>query len=280
MGCMDMPHIANLSDRRYVSGQYRSARNLNVRIALHRRFSTNPHGWHCWVFDQFQLPLQCRILELGCGAGDLWLENIGRIPEGWEITLSDSSAGMVDQARRNLFHKPHPFHFMTIDAQRIPLEGGSFDSVIANHMLYHVPDRTKALAEIHRVLKAGGRLYASTIGQRHLCELADLISRFDADLSAWGWHSPKDFLLENGAAQLSEWFRQVSLRRYEDSLIVTEAEPLADYLLSGRMETAIENRTDFVKFIDRELESCGGAFHVTKDSGLFEAIRDAGAHGT
>jgi SAM-dependent methyltransferase len=268
-----MPPIADLSDRRFVSNQYRTAGKLNARIALHQRFSANPYGWLRWVFDQFQLPPQCRILELGCGVGSLWLENIARIPDDWEITLSDSSAGMVDQVRRNLAPKSRSFQFMTFDAQCIPMEGESFDAIIADHMLYHVPDRGKALAEIHRVLKTGGRFYASTNGRGNLRELADLISKFDADLSAWGWHSPETFLLENGAAQLSQHFTQVALRRYEDSLIVTESAPLVDYLLSGRMEAAIENRAAFAAFIERELESRGGTIRVTKDSGLFEAIR-------
>ncbi len=55
--------------------------------------------------------------------------------------------------------------FKEIDAQSIPFEDETFDAVIANHMLYHVPDRPKAIAEIKRVLKPGGRLIATTIGK-------------------------------------------------------------------------------------------------------------------
>jgi SAM-dependent methyltransferase len=268
-----MTRIAALSDRRYVAEQYRNADNLIARMALHRRFSTNPYGWLRWVFDQFRLSPHCRILEIGCGTGDLWRENLDRIPAGWEITLSDFSAGMVDQANRNLSGKSHPFQFLMIDAQSIPLERGSYDAVIANHMLYHMPDRKGTLAQIRRILKTGGRFYASTNGQGNLRELADLVTKFNADLSAWRRHSPDRFLLENGAAQLSQQFAQVSLRRYPDSLIVIEAAPLIDYLLSGPIEPAVENREKFAKFIERELADCGGAFHVTKDSGLFVAIR-------
>jgi SAM-dependent methyltransferase len=268
-----VPQITDLSDQRFVSNQYRNAGNLNARIALHQRFSTNPYGWLRWVFDQFQLAPQCRILEIGCGTGDLWRENLDRIPEGWEITLSDFSAGMLDQTGRNLAQTFHTFRYLRIDAQCIPLEGDSFDAVIANHMLYHVPDRNKALAEIKRVLKSGGRFYASTNGGGHVHELSELTSRFDADLSSWGWHSSETFLLENGAAQLSRHFAQVALRRYEDSLLVTEAAPMVDYLLSGRIEPLVDNREKFIWFVQRELAKCGGTFHVTKDSGLFEAIR-------
>jgi ubiquinone/menaquinone biosynthesis C-methylase UbiE len=268
-----MTPIAALSDRRYVAEQYRNADNLNARITLHRRFSTNPYGWIRWVFDQLHIPTQCRILELGSGPGDLWLENLDRIPALWTITISDSSPGMAHQARRNLAGGAHPFQFRIIDAQAIPYKNESFDVVIANHMLYHVPDKDRVFSEIHRVLKAGGRFYASTIGWNHIRELGELISRFDPDLASWGWRSPDSFLLENGAAQIAKRFTQVELRRYADSLIVTEAAPLVDYLLSGRIETAVENREKFAKFVERELVDCGGAFHVTKDSGLFEAVR-------
>ena len=99
------------------------------------------------------LPADARILELGCGSGLLWKSSIDRIPAGWKITLSDLSPGMLDAAWRNLVVTGRTFQFKEIDAQSIPFEDETFDAVIANHMLYHVPDRGKALAEIKRVLK-------------------------------------------------------------------------------------------------------------------------------
>ena len=89
---MSLAHKAN---QEYLACQYRNASNLNARIDLHQRFSTNKYGWQRWIFDQLDLPLQCRILELGCGPGNLWLENLDRIPESWDIVLSDFSAGML-----------------------------------------------------------------------------------------------------------------------------------------------------------------------------------------
>ena len=69
-----------------------------------------------------------------------------RIPAGWSITLSDFSPGMLDAAWRNLVVTGRAFQFKEIDAQSIPFEDETFDAVIANHMLYHVPDRPKAIA--------------------------------------------------------------------------------------------------------------------------------------
>jgi len=79
-----------LDEQEYLAEQYKNGSNLNVRLQLHRNFSTNKYGWHRWVFDQFSLPERCRISELGCGTGELWLENLSRIPEGWEIILTGS----------------------------------------------------------------------------------------------------------------------------------------------------------------------------------------------
>lgn len=270
-----MPQIAKMNDRRYVTAQYRTASNLNARIALHQRFSTNPYGWLQWVFDQLRLPLQCRVVELGGGAGDLWVENRSRIPTGWAITISDASVGMVSHACQRLSSSDGALTFAVVDAQALPFATASMDAVIANHMLYHVPDQSRALAEIQRVLKPGGRLYASTVGQRHLAEVAELVECFDARLASWRGPSVFSFTLETGADFLGAWFHEVALARYEDGLVVTEAAPLVDYILSGRLQLTPEEEQTFRAFVTQELRRHGGALVVTKDSGLFEAIRPA-----
>jgi SAM-dependent methyltransferase len=270
-----MPQIATMNDRRYVTAQYLTASNLNARIALHQRFSTNPYGWLRWVFDQFRLPLQCRLVELGGGAGDLWVENQSRIPTGWAVTMSDASVGMVAYSCQRLSPSDGALTFAVVDAQALPFATASMDAVIANHMLYHVPDQSRALAEIQRVLKPGGRLYASTVGQRHLVEIAALVERFDARLASWRGPSVFSFTLENGADLLGPWFHDVAITRYEDGLVVTEAAPLADYILSGRLQLTPEEEQTLRAFVAQELRRHGGALAITKDSGLFETIRPA-----
>lgn len=244
---------------------------MGARIRLHQLFSVNKYGWQPWVFDHLDLPAACRILELGCGPGTLWLDNLPRIPTGWEIILSDFSAGMLEAARQNL--SPHrQFQYKVIDAQSIPYEDKCFDAVVANHMLYHVPNRSAALAEIRRVLKPAGRLYASTGGDQHLVELADLVGRFNHKVTSWGMDT-NSFTLENGTAQFSPFFTEIRLYHYESCLEVTEAAPLVDYILSGRPRIQPEKQSEFREFVARELEAQGGTFHVTQDTGLFVAVR-------
>ena len=268
--------MPKISDQEYLLlEQYQDELNLNARIQLHDRFSTNKYGWHRWVFDQLSLSPESRILELGCGTGRLWWENLNRVPRGWDITLSDLSSGMLQEAQRNLRDSQRHFEFGVIDAQAIPFEDENFDAVMANHVLYHVPDRTKAFSEIHRALRPGGRFYASTVGRAHLRELYELVHRFDANADLWGAHPVESFLLENGFDQLSLWFSKVTLHRYEDALVITEAKPLVAYVLSSIAKSILASKElEFMEFVEQEL-ALHNAIYVTKDSVLFEALREA-----
>ncbi len=260
-------------DQEYLKREYRNATNLNARIGLHQRFSLNSYGWMRWIFDQFDLLPACRILELGCGPGTLWLENMDRIPQGWDILLTDFSPGMLQQVQENLAGKRH-FQYKVVDAQRMPLpfEDGTFDALIANHMIYYIVDKPALFAEIRRVLTPGGRFYASTVGETHLAELVDLIIRFDKRLASWQ-EGLESFSLESAGGQIAEFFPDVQLRRYEDGLAVTEVEPLLAYILSSKLDIENERIPLLKKFLEDEMNRSGGVIKITKDSGIFCSSR-------
>jgi ubiquinone/menaquinone biosynthesis C-methylase UbiE len=251
--------------------QYKDATNFNARFNLHALFSTNKIGWFPWLFDHLDLPPECRLLELACGTGELWLANLRRIPPGWNITLSDFSPGMLEQARKNLADAPRYFAYERIDIQSIPFEDANFDAVIANHMLYYVPDKSGALSEVRRVLKAGGRFFTSTVGISHLQEMDELVEQFFRRKKFQSNKETNSFTLENGREQLSPFFEEIHLYRYKDNLVVNEAAPLLAYLLSGRVKELLKTRSeDFLQFLAQKIQA-QGAIRITKDSGLFWA---------
>lgn len=267
--------MGKMADQEYLLGdQYADASKLNARIALHRRFSTNQYGWLPWVFDQLDLPSGVRVLELGCGKADLWLETTHCRPDDWWVVLSDLSPGMILDAQITLGINSTRFHFLAADIQAMPFDDASFDAGIANHVLYHVPDIGRALCELRRILRPGGVLYAATNGRGHLRELRELIRAFEPGM-AFG---PEDysFSLENGRAQLSEWFTDIRLYRYEDSLAVTEADPLVAYVLSsiGDAGTVLigDRLEELVEYVEREL-AMQGVIRSSKEVGLFAAHR-------
>lgn len=254
--------------------QYADSGNLSARAALHARFSTNRTGWHQWVFDQLDIARKARILEAGCGPGWLWKHNAERVPSGWRITLTDFSDGMLDDAQRNLADTALDVAFEVCDIQRLPFDDATFDAVIANHMLYHVPDIPAALREVHRVLKPGGLFYAATNGVKHMREIHELGQRIAPELYASFQEGYRHslFELENGAETLSAVFDRVERLLYEDALVVTEVEPLVAYILSmvpGRHVT--DEQIDALRGIIRDEITATGAVLIAKDTGMFIA---------
>jgi SAM-dependent methyltransferase len=267
--------MPDILDQRYLElEQYKDASQLNARIQLHQRFSTNTYGWFKWVFNHFILPDDAFILEIGCGPGTLWLENIERISAGWSVILSDFSPGMLRESRSNLKGYPISFTYEASNALAIPFQEETFHAVIANHMLYHLPDLHKALGEINRVLKPGGCLYATTNGENHLKKLSEIMDRF---INFGGKrYSPTfstgGFTLDNGTRQLSPWFKQINIHQYEDGLIVNEAGPLLEYILSMIPQEDIPDELSFIADLSsyvNQLISQEGSIHIHKSIGMF-----------
>ncbi len=185
---------------------------------------------------------------------------------------------MVAEQRAALAGHP-AFDSAEADVEALPFREGAFDLVIANHMLYHVPDRPRALGELRRVLRPGGALIAATNGERNMRELDDIVNATapDAFIAAWraGFRLP--FTLENGGEQLAPYFHLIEIRHYDDSLEVTEVEPLVAYFLSIDAPGIHEPATvAAITTTAREVITNGnGVFHISKSVGLFLAMRSA-----
>lgn len=274
--------IEGLQEADYLrESQYKDSTYLTARAQLHKRFSTAVVDWQTWVFDHLHLQEGETILECGCGPGWLWRSSLQRIPAGCHITLTDLSSGMITETQAALAHAPRQFHFQTADIQELPFPDVSFDVVVANHMLYHVPDIPKALAEVRRVLRPHGRFHAVTNGVEHMRELnelvADALQYVGVDVRALS-RQALPFRLENGAALLAPFFSQVQLFRHEDSLHVTEVQPLVDYALSSQEAQAlltIDRLARIRQFIADRMTASGGALHITKAVGMFVGVKAA-----
>lgn len=269
---------SDLPDKRYLATQqYRDARNLNARGALHARFRTNHYPWFRWVFDQLLAvaPPAARILEVGAGPAGLWRENLDRMPADWRVTLTDLSEGMVAEQRAALTNPA--FDFAVADVETLPFSDESFDVIVANHMLYHAPDRAKAIGELQRALRPGGALIAATNGERNMRELDELIFATAPDTATAEWKASfrHPFTLENGADQLAWGFDDIQIRRYDDGLNVTEIESLVAYILS--IDTPAFREPAVVDALRSRVSAImaqrNGVFHITKSVGLFVARR-------
>jgi SAM-dependent methyltransferase len=134
---------------------------------------------------------------------------------------------MLDVARTVLGDRAT---YAVADVQELPFQDESFDSVLANHMLYHVDDRPRAFAEIRRVLVPGGRFHAATNGRGALQEMIELVG------GSWnlGRHI-EEFGLETGPPQLESFFADIRVERFQNELRVTEVEPVLAYVRSTEL---------------------------------------------
>ena len=154
-----------------------------------------------------------RILEVGCGWGELaeWLTG----ETGAEVVATDLSPRMVELARgRGLDAR-------VADVQQLPFDDDSFDVAVAAWMLYHVPDLERGIAELARVLRAGGRLVAVTNSRFHLIELRELVGSGPSTLR---------FARENGEELLRPCFATVRREDVDGTLEFADRAEVEEYV--------------------------------------------------
>jgi SAM-dependent methyltransferase len=208
--------------------QYGTGANLDARSYLHRTFATS-----AVPLAQFEAALidwsgVRSALECGCGTGRFW-EN-DALPRSLSITLTDLSSGMVDEATSRV----EQLGFADVvsqacDVQALPFEDDAFDVVIANHMLYHVPDPDRGVAELARVVDREGVVLAATNGYGHMREVNEALAE------VFGSHAAglyEVFGIDTGEARLREQFASVVWHAFDNDLVVDDPAAVVAHGLS------------------------------------------------
>ena len=215
-----------------------------------------------WLAEALPALRGARVLDAGCGPG-------GYVPATRELA---AELVTLDIAHGRLVDVDHPQR-VCADVQALPFPDAAFEAAMAMHVLYHVPDIPAGVAELRRVLRDGGVLYALTNSDRAQHELLDLVTACGGDAAAFG---DARFSNENGGALLRTAFAEVTL--VEDTshrLVVTDAECIVDevtrlrYALEPSLERdwdgfVVDVRSGAQAVIDRD-----GAFVMTENHGLF-----------
>ena len=221
-------------DPTLVSSQYATEAPLEARRSAYADVE-GPDAKEV-AFAAIAEPAPRRVLEVGGGPGEL-SERIAR-ELGAKVVMVDSSLRMVELARAR------GVDARVGDAQDLPFADGEFDCTVAAWMLYHVEDLDRALSELRRVLRPGGRFVAVTNGREHMQELRRLAGE-------WAWQ--QSFRREEAVDLLARHFTRVerrdvdawttvdpeSVQRWVESLGGGPRPKLADRPVRARIRCAI-----------------------------------------
>ncbi|MGG9998877.1 class I SAM-dependent methyltransferase [Pseudovibrio ascidiaceicola] len=254
-----------------VSQQYKTSSNLKTRANLHRRYANK--NWFEWAFKQMELQENDKIADVGCGTGWFWTANQHRLPTGLEVSLLDQSAQMIAEAEEALVKLPAIKQVTTCveQAEAIPFEDASFDVVMAMHMVYHLSDTDKAMDEMRRILKPGGRLIITLNSPTNLQQVYELNSRvFDvAPIDPSVVIAPPNKIAE----RLQHRFNTLSLQTYKDVYAIDDTETVFSTLTSypPGNEATPQQQEQLMGEITRKLEEHNGTMHTPHEVLMFVA---------
>lgn len=266
---------------------YADDAKLNIRRRTHELYTVPRIDFGQWVVDRIAWRGDERVLDVGAGPGSYFEPVKRRIPEGVHVA-GDLSFGMLRRQRQNDYAAGS--HLANIDVQTLPYGDDSFDVVLANHMLYHVPDLDLAVQEIKRVLKPDGLLIAATNSVQNMPEFNTLYRRALLLLTNFEYQSEvlrsdaHRFSLEDGIMRLSRHFYAVARYDLPSALVFSEPDPVIAYFESTRdlQEATLPEGITWEAFIDvmrqqvTRLIDHSGQLVVKKLSGVIVATNEGG----
>jgi ubiquinone/menaquinone biosynthesis C-methylase UbiE len=251
--------------------QYKDSANLMARAMIHIKYG--PPGKAFSIAGTGLITTGAKVLDIGCGPARFWATDAAALPSDLDLILADQSPGMVEEALKTVAAVAGKFRAVrgeVADVCALPFDDGTFDIVLAMHMLYHAQDKDRAVSQIARVLKPGGILIATTNGAGNFKELEALRHDIFHPQDTLGSGS---FSLESGRPYLERHFDDVTVHPGTDILRVTEAQDVVNFIRSyppgdeatadqlQRLDTALATR----------MAAQGGIFCITRIAGYMVA---------
>jgi SAM-dependent methyltransferase len=239
-----MSDVPQINDASFVGAEYSNPDRLGARAAFWDA-CPGPQPQDIALEQVLAFAPGC-VLEVGYGQGQF---SAALVEAGIDVIATDQSEQMVEltaargvEARR-------------ADVEDLPFQDRAFDCVVANFMLYHVPDLPRALYEIARVLRPGGVLVAATNSEHKIREMWDLVGR---DRRADSGEAA--FARENGTELLEPFFETVTRLDIDQPFTVT-ADAIRGYVLATRFAALVKNVPDLPNGLT--VTSAGSVFIAT-----------------
>lgn len=237
----------------------------NFRYGLYERYGTSGQRWHEWMFEQLSLEPGTRVLDVGCGHGNVWHGSWEKIPGDCRITLLDKETGGLQflhgiylERRRELSDGTELF-FLCEDAEKWKCPSEAYDLILAGHLWSYIRDREGLLKKLRRGLTEGGRLvstFTSRVSAGDVNRLLEPVLRKKV-LESYEerGHAFAAEMEDLFAGEFSGFSRKV----FHNGLRIDQPEELLRYLcnLDGELEMRIRAREQEVRKYLQELARQG-----------------------
>jgi SAM-dependent methyltransferase len=208
--------------------------NWHVRQQTHDQYTFPRVDFVEWVMSHVGLKGNETLLDLGCGTG--------RYYEYIQANHPDVTYTGIDTASTLTAEHPAPNRVIHSPMDEIPFEDGTFDVVMANHVMYYAANVADVVKETQRVLKPNGLFVASTSSVTTTPQFRELFRRAILLVSPPG--APREvkvpsglhqrFALENGSRMLANHYFAVVRHDLPGAFVFDEVDPIMDYLESMR----------------------------------------------
>ncbi len=139
-------------------------------------------GWGATVVGWLELTGDERVLDAGCGTGQVTEILLERLPQG-EVIALDGSPSMIDKARERFDGDPRVRYLIHDLLDPIPIE--PVDDILSTATFHWIPDHDRLFANLAAVLKPGGQLAAQCGGAGNIANVAEALAESGYDIE-WG----------------------------------------------------------------------------------------------
>lgn len=250
-------------DPAYVRYQYADDEKLRIRKETHERYTEGGVGFHEWVMEQVGARPGQSLLDIGSGTGEDYHPLLRRV----DIVAMDLSLGMLAKVRGS--------KRVNGDAQALPFQDEAFDRVMADHMLYHVPDKVAALREMRRVARPGGRVVITANSRNSYRNLWEMRNEAIAELGLPEHYGVGYWFALEDVELVECVFPHVRVEEIRSAFVFPSAEPVFRYLATG--PASVETEEDCQRLFSlmrpriEEIVQREGSFRVPKTAGCFIA---------
>lgn len=233
----------------------------NFRYGLYERYGTSGQRWHEWLFEHLLLEPGMRVLDVGCGHGNVWHSSWQRIPAGCSITLLDKEIKGLEflrgiyRERREELAAGVNLSFLCEDAERWECPAERYDLILAGHFWSYIQDKERLLGHLHRGLAEGGRLISTFTSQVSVQDVNRILEPALGRRVLESYEERKQAFTARMEGLFDEEFDSVSRMIFYNSLRIGHPEELLRYLcdLDGELEMRIKSREQEVRRYLQEL---------------------------